>query len=196
MRKIGTLNVFSLERKKKNEFILLVLSSSFEITHSRHIRVCILTGHSSDASIPGRSPIPIQSIYTIHVQYTTCRRKRVCETKGNSVTPLWKKWRETSRATCMRARMLHHPSLVRRGASRPARNTTPFYPLIHAHCESDCTSDEPPGARSHDKCAMGIFTRESLIPPWESSLHTHTHTRRSKHDYARCTYICIYIRYD
>lgn len=140
--------------------------------YSRHTRICISTGHSLMHLPQGHSHGYIHIRYT---QYMSTYDKARLRDEGKFRHPSIKK-KKGGKPLGQRAlaRACFIP-LVCRCAPRPPRNTTPFTPIyICPLRESDCTSDEPPGARSHDKCAMGIFTRESLIPPWESRVHTST----------------------
>lgn len=86
-----------------------------------------------------------------------------------------KKRREDPR---QRARAFH-PSRSSRCASSPY--TTPFTPVPIARRLYDRTSHPVLVPMTS---AMGIFTRESLIPPWESSLH------RPKIHCTMCMYVC------
>jgi len=88
-----------------------------------------------------------------------CMREHVYET--NSISPPWRK-KKAGRpsATCSRVSSLSFVE-VRLVVIHHA-----FYP----HCEAIVHRTSHPVLVPMTS-AMGIFTRESLIPPWESSLH-------------------------
>lgn len=89
---------------------------------------------------------------------------RVCETKGNSVIP---PCREKKGGKAPRQRARARTSSLSLAEVRLVAVHHAFYPRAHCEAIVHRTSHPVPVPMTS---AMGIFTRESLIPPWESSL--------------------------